>query len=99
MNYSDGDDQLLFTAGTRQGQRGRHDVPCIKQSHSVSDEAREGGGYLLFLNQDEGRARFHLQVKGTREQSLTHMSIAKAAWGSVIWGCSGGCMSEAVMDV
>lgn len=56
----DGDEQLLCAAGTGHGQRGGRDVPQVKQGHGVSDEARVGGGDLLLLDQDGGRARLHL---------------------------------------
>lgn len=71
----DGDEQLLFARGTRHGQRGRRDVPQVQQGHGVSDEARVGGGNLLLLDQDGGRARLHLQVKVRREEFNTHTLI------------------------
>lgn len=63
MYHGDGDEQLLLAAGTQHGQRGGRDVPQVQQGHGVSDKARVGGGDLLLLDQDRGRARLHLQIK------------------------------------
>lgn len=75
MHDGDGDDQLLFAVGTRHGQRGRRNVPHVKQGHRVPDEARVDGGNLLLLDQDGGRARLHLQV--TETEFLIHSLILK----------------------